>query len=343
VRERLKGALLLSLVLAAALAGDALAAGEAFVVRSTSPGLYEIPNSAEPSSTLVKDQIVTVLQRRGEWYRIITADGKEGWVRESAVTALPAMAEEESMISEASPDEDGGVVYYDFVIGKRKGNIRREPDLKASIVKTADTGEIFSIVVESGDWYQVATEGKVTGWVHRNVGEKVESKNLSLRLLDLVEGKLAWFDQLKNEDARFRRVGWYPALFLRNPAGDIVVEKVSPSRSAVTVNLSYARRDVEYRMVINTSDRFTLPGANRIFFSDLMLAVLGLSREIERVRLHLWFGVLETNGGLSWQSKGEVELPVTTADRLPREGNVAALVWASLERNTLSPEIWGEE
>ena len=343
MRKRLKGALLLSFVLAAAAPSAALAAGEAFVVRSPSTGLYEIPNSAEPSSTLVKDQIVTVLQRRGEWYRVITADGKEGWVRESTVTALPAVAEEESMISEASPDEDGGAVYYDFVIGKRKGNIRREPDIKAAIIRTAETGEVFSIVVESGDWYQVAAEGKVVGWVNHGVGEKVESKNLSLRLLDLVEGKLAWFDQLKNEDSRFRRVGWYPSFFLRNPADDIVVEKVSPSRRAVTVNLSYARRDVEYRMVINTSDRFTLPGANRIFFSDLMLAVLDTSREIERVRLHLWFAVLEANGSLSWQSKGEIDLPVAVADRLPREGNVTAAVWAALERNTLSTGIWRQE
>jgi uncharacterized protein YgiM (DUF1202 family) len=343
VRGRLKGALLLSFVLAAAASSAALAAGEAFVVRSPSTGLYEIPNSTEPSSTLIKDQIVTVLQRRGEWYRIITADGKEGWVRESAVTALPAGAEEESMISEASPDEAGEAVYYDFVIGKNKGNIRRDPSLESPVIRTAATGEIFSIVVESGDWYQVAAKGKVAGWVNHVVGEKVESKNLSLRLLDLVEGKLAWFDQLKNEDSRFRRVGWYPSLFLRRPAGDIVVEKVSSARSAVTVNLSYARRDVEYRMIVNASDRFTLPGANRIFLSDLMLAILDLSREVERVRLHLWFAVLEANGSLSWQSKGEIELPVAVADRLPREGNVTAAVWAALESNTLPPAIWRQD
>jgi uncharacterized protein YgiM (DUF1202 family) len=343
VRERRNVAPLLLIVLIAAVASAALAAGEAYVVRSPSAGLYEMPNSAEPSSTLVRDQIVTVLQRRGEWYRVITADGKEGWVREATVTALPSVAEEESMISEASPDEEGEAVYYDFVIGKRKGNIRREPHLKAAIIRTAGTGEVFSIVVESGDWYQVAAEGKVAGWVHHGVGEKVESKNLSLRLLDLVEGKLSWFDQLKNEDSRFRRVGWYPSFFLRNPERDIVVEKASPARSAVTVNISYARRDVEYRMLINAADRFTLPGANRIFFSDLMLAVLDLSREIERVRLHLWFAVLEANGRLSWQSKGEVELPAAATDRLPREGSVTASVWAALESNTLSPEVWRQE
>ena len=42
---------------------------------------------------------------------------------ESAVTALPAGAEEESMISEGSPDEVGETVYYDFITGKRKGKI----------------------------------------------------------------------------------------------------------------------------------------------------------------------------------------------------------------------------
>ena len=46
---------------------------------------------------------------------------------------------------------------------------------------------------------------------------------------------------------------------------------------------------------------------------------------------------------MSWQSQGEVELPVAAADRLPREGNVTAAVWAALESDTLPPGIWRQE
>jgi uncharacterized protein YgiM (DUF1202 family) len=333
-------AFFIGLLLVAVPAHRAAAAGTAYVVRSPSAGLYERPNAAEPDRTLIKGQVVTVLQRRGEWLRIITETGDEGWARESTLAPIPAGEEEESRISEASPDDIPEAVFFEFVVSREKGNIRGRPSLNGPVVRSALKGEVFTIVVEQEGWYQVSRDGSVEGWMHESVGEKRESRNLSLRVLDMVEGKLAYFDQFKSETSIFRRAGWFPSFFLRKPEGDVQVTDLSPSGVEVTAHLSYARRDIEYRMVMDVSDSFSLPGATRTFLADLLLSIFDVSPEIRRARVHLWFGVLEKGGELSWSSRGQAVLNSAVARRVSRDGNFAAAVWSGLEQNTIPPELW---
>lgn len=246
------------------------------------------------------------------------------------------------MISEASPDEVQEVVYYDFVAGKKKGNIRREPRIGAPIVRTAEPGEVFTILVESGEWYQVSRDGEVEGWMHSSVGRKEESRNPSLRALDLIEGKLTVFDQVKTGGASFRRAGWFPSFFLRSAERDVVIEDLPEGGKMVTVHLAYARRDIEYRTVIDTSRSFSLPDANRAFFTDLLISLLNLSPEIRKAGLHIWFAVLEGGGSFSWQSKGTLEL--AAADMGTASGNEKAgpLPWEAVD-NSLASEVWSRE
>jgi uncharacterized protein YgiM (DUF1202 family) len=300
-----------------------------------------MPNAGEPEHSLIRGQIVTVLQHRGEWYRIVTDSGEEGWVRESALTVIPVGEEEESKIDETSPDEAEEVVYFDFVIGRNKGNIRREPRLDAPVLRTADAGEVLNIVVESKDWYQVARNGTVEGWVYHTVGVKQESRNLSLRVLDLLESKLTIFDQLKNEAGAFRRAGWFPSFFLRSPEEDIVVEKDPAGGRSVLIHLAYARRDTDHRTVIAAADTFSLPGANRTFLADILLSIVDLSPEVAGVTIRLWSAVLEKGGGLSWQGRGEIELRSDAARGMPRSSGAAEGVWDRLEGNTIPPALWG--
>lgn len=317
-----------------------MAAGAAYVVRSPSVGMFDRPNAVEPTHTLIKDQIVTVLQRRGDWLRIITAGGVEGWVRETSLAALPAVGEEESRINEESPDEVEDTALYDFVIGPKRGNIRRKASVKSSIVRTAEAGEVFSISAESGSWYQLTREGKVVGWAHDTVGEKKKSRNLRLRLTELVEGKLAWFDKVKSEGPHFRRSGRYPSFFLRLPERDIEIEKREGAGAAVTIHLSYALRDIEYGMVIDGTDRFSTPGANRVFLSDLMLSAIDMFSEVGSVRVMLWFAALKEDGTLSWRLEGEVELGAEEAKAVSREEKVAEGVWSVLGKDTIPGELW---
>lgn len=332
---------LLALALVLAFPSSLPAAGSAYVVRSPSAGLYSAPNADERAHTLARGQIVTVLQERGEWYRVITESGREGWVRESSVGAIPA-GEEESMISEASPDEIQEVVYYDFVAGEKKGNIRREARIDAPVIRTAEPGEVFTILVESGEWYQVSKEGRVEGWMHRSVGRKRESRNLSLRALDLLEGKLTIFDQIKSGGATFRREGWFPSFFLRGGERDLVIEDLPEGGRSVTVHLAFARRDTEYRTIIDTSRSFSLPEANRAFFTDLLISLLNLSPEIRKAGIHLWFAVLEGGGSFTWQSKGSLELTAAEMGRRSPDDGAGPLPWEAVD-SSLAEEVWSGE
>jgi hypothetical protein len=176
--------------------------------------------------------------------------------------------------------------------------------------------------------------------MHESVGVKQESRNLSLRVLDLLEARLTLFDQFKSEASQFRRMGWFPSFFLRDPEEDLVVAKHPRGGREVTVNLSYGRREIEYRTVTAATGSFFLPGANRVFLSDLLLSMLDMSPELRKARLHLWFAALEADGSMSWQSMGEVELDDSSAREMPREGKVSAAVWAGLVKNTIDPRVW---
>jgi uncharacterized protein YgiM (DUF1202 family) len=330
----------LTATLLAASPGPALSAGAAYVVRSPSTGLFARPNAGEQEHTLIRGHVVTVLERHGEWYRIITGTGREGWVRERDLTEIPAGEEEESRIDEASPDEVAETAYFDFVVGGKNGNVRREPRVGAPIVRTAEGGEVFTIVAEEGSWFQVSRAGKTEGWMHESVGVKQESRNLSLRVLDLLEARMTLFDQFKSEVSQFRRMGWFPSFFLRDPEEDLVVARDPRGGREVTVNLSYGRREIEYRTVTAANRSFLLPEANRVFLSDLLLSLLDMSPEVRKARLHLWFAALEADGSMSWQSMGEVELDDSSAEEIPREGEVSAAVWAGLSKDTTDPGIW---
>ncbi len=337
---RLIGALLAALVLLAP-AAPGRCAGAAYRVLVPSAGLYERPNAAEPFASLYRDQVVTVLQRRGEWLHIITEEGEEGWVRESTVSVIPMGEwEDESQISEASPDEVPVAVLYDFVVGSKRVNIRREPGITAPLAGQADPGEVFTIVATEGEWYQVAREGTVAGWMHKNLGTRRESTNLPLKLGEIVEARLAYFDQFKNEAPFFRRQGWFPSFFLRHAGQDIGVTELEGEDREVTVDLSYALRDIEYRMIINDADSFFLPGANRTFLADLMLSIFDAAPEVRTVRMNLWFADLDRNGTMTWRSMGGIVLGAEAAARISREGEYGESLWGVLEQDTTPPALW---
>jgi hypothetical protein len=108
----------------------------------------------------------------------------------------------------------------------------------------------------------------------------------------------------------------------------------------VTVHLSFARRDIEQRMIIAPGERLVLPGADRRFFAELLAALATASPDIARARLRLWFVVLEPDGGLGWQSRGALGLSSSTARRFPAGARSVEAIWPLLEENTLRANSW---
>ena len=163
---------------------------------------------------------------------------------------------------------------------------------------------------------------------------------LPVRLREYVEGSLARYDALKSESAGFRRQGWFPSLFLRDPERDVVVEPGTGGNIAVTVEISQARRDVEQRLVIAPVDRFELPGADKRFFAELIGALATAAPEIDHVRLRFWFASLRADGQMTWELRGGIGLSAVAARRITAGSRTAEAIWPLLNENTIPPSSW---
>jgi hypothetical protein len=162
------------------------------------------------------------------------------------------------------------------------------------------------------------------------------------RLREYVEGSLARYDALKSQSAGFRRQGWFPSLYLREPARDVVVEPGASGALTVTVHIASARRDLEQRLVIGPAGRFELPGADKRFFAELLGALATASPEVGRVRLNFWFATLQVDGQMTWELRGGVSLSAAAAGRFPAGARTAEAIWPLLEDNTLSAAVWDD-
>lgn len=165
------------------------------------------------------------------------------------------------------------------------------------------------------------------------------SGSLPERLREYVEGSVARYDALKSSSAGFRRQGWFPSFFLRDPQGDVLIEPGPAGASVVTVHLSCARRDLEQRLVIAPVERFELPGADKRFFTELLGALATAAPEIGRARVLFWFAVLRADGRMTWESRGSIGLTAAAARRFAPGLRTAEAVWPLLDENTL-PAVW---
>jgi hypothetical protein len=173
-----------------------------------------------------------------------------------------------------------------------------------------------------------------------DVESRAGSGALIERLRAYVEGSLARYDALKSGSAGFRRQGWYPSLFLRDPERDLVIEAGPGGASVVTVHLSYARRDLEQRLVIGPAERFELPGADKRFFAELLGALATSDPQIALARARFWFGVLRADGQMTWELRGGIGLAAAAARRFPAGSRTAEAIWPLLTENTLPPSVW---
>jgi len=160
------------------------------------------------------------------------------------------------------------------------------------------------------------------------------------RLREFAEGSLASYDALKNESAGFRRQGWFPSLYLRDPERDVELAPWAGGEMAVTVHISCARRDIERRLVIAPAERFEPPGADKRFFAELIVALATASPEVAHASLRFWFAVLRPDGRMAWESRGGIGMSAAAASRFPAGSRTAEAIWPLLDENTLPPSVW---
>lgn len=159
---------------------------------------------------------------------------------------------------------------------------------------------------------------------------------------EFVAGSFSKYEAAKGEVPTFRRQGWYPSLFVNDPARDVLVEAGPGAGKTVTVHVYVAQRDLELGAVVAPARGFLLTTSDRAFLGALLLDLSRASPEIALVRMRFWFAGLTADGRLVWESRGAVGLTTQTARALGAGQQAREELWGRLDENTVPAALWGE-
>jgi len=94
---------------------------------------------------------LTVLKKKGSWYRVRDFEGTIGWVHQDVTGSTPHMIVKVHRNS------------------KKRINIRSGPGTKYRIVAKAYYGVVFKTIQQKHGWVEIMHENGVTGWIKRSL------------------------------------------------------------------------------------------------------------------------------------------------------------------------------
>ncbi|MCS6841454.1 MAG: SH3 domain-containing protein [Roseiflexus sp.] len=123
------------------------------------------PNrDAEVVGRLTPGEVVTLFERSidGEWYRISTSAGLDGWVSR---TLLIVDQEQAAQLPVAMPDNLPQATVFNG------GNVRTSPSLRGLVIDQINAGESVILLARNADstWLKIINERQITGWVSRTL------------------------------------------------------------------------------------------------------------------------------------------------------------------------------
>jgi uncharacterized protein YgiM (DUF1202 family) len=156
-------------------------------VASRSAQIRKRPSDhADIAFSLTRDEIVSVLDREEDWYRIRDGSGRTGWAfvglfgapdASAAVSAGPRRGspspETSARPGRSGPEPiaapDDSEIPRRVVVEVRSGRVRAEPSANAPVRTGVSRGEVVSVKEMSGDWYAIETDDGESGWAHRGL------------------------------------------------------------------------------------------------------------------------------------------------------------------------------
>jgi N-acetylmuramoyl-L-alanine amidase len=126
-----------------------------YYVTATSLNIRKEPKITAASITSVKkNEIVNLYEKKGPWGRVKTASGKTGWASLSYLTTkAPAIS---------APGIPTPIIYY---VNATSLNVRTGPSTLSSIATSVKKNEVVSLYEKKGTWARIKTASGKTGWV----------------------------------------------------------------------------------------------------------------------------------------------------------------------------------
>ncbi|AAM24136.1 uncharacterized protein YgiM (DUF1202 family) [Caldanaerobacter subterraneus subsp. tengcongensis MB4] len=104
-----------------------------------------------------KDEVVTVLEKQGDWYRIRLSDGREGWIYGEYLSVRSSNGVSRGDTGEVSV----GVVTGNYV------NLRSEGSLSGKVLMQLSKGTQVEVLDRQNGWYKVKLSNGQEGWIYR--------------------------------------------------------------------------------------------------------------------------------------------------------------------------------
>ncbi|MTI81713.1 MAG: AMIN domain-containing protein [Firmicutes bacterium] len=128
------------------------ASGKTAVVNATDVNLRGGPGTSYSTMGMVdKGDTLSILDNKGDWYKIKTSTGKTAWIAGWLVSV--------------SNSASNNVIGKSVVITASNVNLRQGAGTGHPVVKTVDKGDEMSLLEKKGDWYKVKTSSGQTAWV----------------------------------------------------------------------------------------------------------------------------------------------------------------------------------
>ncbi|MFH1213717.1 MAG: SH3 domain-containing protein [Candidatus Neomarinimicrobiota bacterium] len=104
-------------------------------------------------ATLPVATVVTKIDSSGDWYKVITADGRTGWLNRIVfprqIVRAPATKSDLTKTL------------------KRNGNLRQEPSLKSPVIVVVPVNTSVTVIDSLPDWYRIRLSDQTTGWINK--------------------------------------------------------------------------------------------------------------------------------------------------------------------------------
>lgn len=134
------------------ISASALSSGK---VTATTLNVRSGPSTTQSIVTKVyKNNTVTILETKGDWYKIKLANGKLGWVSKA-------------FVSTTNTSTQAPIITKTGIVTANTLNVRSGPSTTQKIVTKAYKNNIVTIVETKGDWYKVNLSNGHSGWVSK--------------------------------------------------------------------------------------------------------------------------------------------------------------------------------
>ncbi|RFU62707.1 SH3 domain-containing protein [Bacillus sp. V59.32b] len=128
-----------------------------YYVTATSLNIRKEPKTTATSITSVKkNQVVSLYEKKGTWGKVKTAAGKTGWA------SLQYLTTKAPITPKPAPPVQVPVKYY---VTATSLNVRSGPSTSSGIVTSVKKNEVVSLYEKKGTWGRIKTASGKTGWV----------------------------------------------------------------------------------------------------------------------------------------------------------------------------------